>query len=215
MSLFESLPANVTTKKPKKFLHNLSRSPANWCPNPQIRPVIDPERTMTLQLASFLVLALAWQTPPPSLGSELSFSPPVIGSTLINSYRQSETEYSAGHRGVDYQVELGQGVFAPSNGQVHFVGRVVNRQLISLAHENNLLSSFEPVCSTLQKGDRVNAGDLIGEVCEAEENYQQHCEEIFCLHFSIRRNGEYLSPLWFTGELPPSRLLPWKDPEQL
>jgi murein DD-endopeptidase MepM/ murein hydrolase activator NlpD len=173
--------------------------------------VIQPERLASLQLASFVVLALTWQIPSPSLGREPQLESPVVGSALINSYRQSETEYSAGHRGVDYQVELGQGVFAPADGLVHFVGKVVDRQLISIAHEGELLTAFEPVCSMLELGDRVSKGDLIGEICEADESYQPHCEEIFCLHFSIRRNGEYLSPLWFTGELAPSRLLPWID----
>jgi murein DD-endopeptidase MepM/ murein hydrolase activator NlpD len=175
--------------------------------------VIEPKRIAVLQLASFLVLALAWQTPAPSLGSEQTLTPPVIGSPLVNSYRQSETEYSEGHRGVDYQVQLGQGVFTPGDGQVHFVGKVVNRQLISISHEGGLLSAFEPVCSHLQLGDRVSKGDLIGEICEADDSYQPHCEDMFCLHFSIRKNGHYLSPLWFTGELTPSRLLPWIEPE--
>jgi murein DD-endopeptidase MepM/ murein hydrolase activator NlpD len=174
--------------------------------------VIQPERLATLQLASFLVLSLSWQLPTPSLGSQQRLESPVVGSVLINSYRQSETEYSAGHRGVDYQVELGQGVFAPSDGEVHFVGKVVDRQIISLSHDGELLSAFEPVCSTLTKGERVSRGDLIGEVCEADQSYRPHCEQMFCLHFSIRKNGEYLSPLWFTGELTPSRLLPWIDP---
>lgn len=177
--------------------------------------MIEPQRLVILQLASFLLLALSWQTPAPSLGSERKFLTPVIGASLINSYRQSETEYSAGHRGVDYQVELGQGVFAPSHGQVHFVGKVVNRQLISIAHDNDLLSSLEPVCSTLQKGEIVSAGDLIGEICEGDESYQRHCEEFTCLHFSMRKHGQYLSPLWFTGDLSPSRLLPWLDPDNL
>ena len=118
--------------------------------------MIEPERIATLQLASFLVLALTWQIPIPSLGSQQQLESPVVGSALINSYRQSETEYSAGHRGVDYEVELGQGVFAPSDGQVHFVGKVVDRQLISLSHEGELLSAFEPVCSKLQLGDLVS-----------------------------------------------------------
>ncbi len=177
--------------------------------------MIEPERIATLQLASFLVLALAWQLPSPSLGSQKQIESPVVGSALINSYRQSETPYSAGHRGVDYGVELGQGVFAPSDGQVHFVGKVVNRKLISLSLDSGLLSAFEPVCSNLKLGELVSRGDLIGEICEADESYQPHCEDVFCLHFSIRKNGEYLSPLWFTGELSPSRLLPWVNPDEL
>ncbi len=177
--------------------------------------MIQPERLATLQLASFLVLALTWQLPTPSLGSQKLLESPVVGSALINSYRQSETEYSAGHRGVDYQVQLGQGVFAPADGQVHFVGKVVDRQLISISHEGELLSAFEPVCSRLNVGEQVSTGDLIGEICEADDSYQPHCEDMFCLHFSIRKNGQYLSPLWFTGELTQSRLLPWIDPEEL
>jgi murein DD-endopeptidase MepM/ murein hydrolase activator NlpD len=177
--------------------------------------VIEPGRLTTLQLASFVVLALAWQFPAPSLGSEKQLVSPVVGSRLINEYRQSETEYSAGHRGVDYEVVLGQAVFAPAAGKVHFIGKVVNRQLISLSHEEGLLSAFEPVCSQLELGAEVAKGELIGEVCEADETYQQHCEQLFCLHFSIRKNGKYLSPLWFTGELSESRLLPWIEPNKL
>ena len=177
--------------------------------------MIASERLAILQLASFLALALTWQIPSPSLGSQQQIESPVVGSALINSYRQSETEYSAGHRGVDYEVKLGQGVFAPADGRVHFVGKVIDRQLISLAHDGELLSAFEPVCSQLNLGDVVSKGDLIGEICAADESYQPHCEDMFCLHFSIRKNGEYLSPLWFTGELSQSRLLPWIDPEQL
>lgn len=177
--------------------------------------MIDPKRHAAIQLATFLVLALTWQLPAPSLGKTQQLTPPVVGSALINSYRQSETEYSAGHRGVDYEVELGQGVFAPAAGTVHFVGKVVDRQLISLSHQGQLLTAFEPVCSTLKRGQEVKQGDLIGEVCEADISYDQHCYRVFCLHFSIRKNGEYLSPLWFTGELTPSRLLPWVEPEDL
>ena len=174
--------------------------------------MIEPERTTLLQLGAFVVIALTWQVPTPSLGVEISMNAPVVGSVVVNDYRQSETPYSAGHRGIDYETSLGQGVFAPANGKVHFVGKVVNRQLISLAHESELLSAFEPVCSHLSEGEQVAAGQLIGEVCEGDSSYDPHCKPMTCLHFSVRKNGEYLSPLWFTGELRPSRLLPWTEP---
>jgi murein DD-endopeptidase MepM/ murein hydrolase activator NlpD len=103
-------------------------------------------------------------------------------------------------------------VFAPAEGKVHFVGEVVNRQLISLDHSQELLSAFEPVCSQLNEGDSVVSGQLIGEVCEGEASYDPHCQPSICVHFSVRKNGEYLSPLWFTGELTPSRLLQWIEP---
>ena len=174
--------------------------------------MIEPDRASLLQLASFLALALSWQLPTPSLGAEVQFSTPLVGSEIIREYRQSEIPFSAGHRGIDYEATLGQGVFAPADGQVHFVGKVVNRQLISLDHGQVLLSAFEPVCSQLTEGESVVSGQLIGEVCEGEASYDLHCQPNICMHFSVRKHGEYLSPLWFTGELTPSRLLPWIDP---
>ena len=177
--------------------------------------MIEPQRLAVLPLASFLILSLSWQISSPSQAGQSQFSPPVVGSSVIQHYRQSETPYTEGHRGVDYEVALAQGVFAPADATVHFVGTVVNRQLISLSHEGQLLSSFEPVCSRLKKGESVQKGQLIGEVCEGDETYQPHCERRICLHFSIRRDGEYLSPLWFTKELEHSRLLPWVEPAQL
>ena len=177
--------------------------------------MIEPERLALLQLGSFLALALSWEIPAPSLGSESPMTPPIVGSSVVKQFRQSETPYSAGHRGVDYEVVLAQGVFAPADATVHFVGKVVNRQLISLSHDEKLLSSFEPVCSKLAEGEAIKQGQLIGEICEGDASYDPHCEPEVCLHFSIRKNDEYLSPLWFTGELSPSRLLPWIEPVTL
>jgi murein DD-endopeptidase MepM/ murein hydrolase activator NlpD len=174
--------------------------------------VIEPDRISLLQLASFLAVALSWQLPAPGLGAEKTMDSPLVGSTVVREYRQSETPYSAGHRGIDYEATLGQAVFAPAAGKVHFVGKVVNRQLISLDHGQLLLSAFEPVCSQLTEGESVVSGQLIGEVCEGEASYDLHCETTICLHYSVRKSGEYLSPLWFTGELTPSRLLPWIEP---
>jgi murein DD-endopeptidase MepM/ murein hydrolase activator NlpD len=174
--------------------------------------VIEPQKIAALQLAGFLTLSLTWLVPSPSLGSQPGWSSPVIGSELVNSYLAPDTTYGAGHRGVDYQVTLGQGVFAPADATVSFVGKVVDRPVLSLSHQGQVVSSYEPVCSSLAIGQEVVAGDLVAEVCEAEQGYVQHCLAVLCLHFSTRQDGEYLSPLWFTGELAPSILLPWIEP---
>jgi murein DD-endopeptidase MepM/ murein hydrolase activator NlpD len=174
--------------------------------------MIEPQRIAALQLAGFLTLSLTWLVPSPSLGSQRAWISPVVGSELVSSYRSPETPYGPGHRGVDYQVSLGQGVFAPADGTVSFVGKVVDRPVVSLSHQGNLVSSFEPVCSSLVVGQEISAGELVAEVCEADQEYLQHCSERLCLHFSTRKDGQYLSPLWFTGDLSPSVLLPWIEP---
>ena len=127
---------------------------------------------------------------------------------LINQYRQPNSDYSAGHRGVDYLVKEGQLVLAPADGFVWFSGKVVNRNLLSLVHEGGYLSEFEPACTDLQKGEPIFAGQEIGWVCQPDNDYLKHCQSAICLHFSLRRQGAYLSPLIFIGGLNPSRLLP-------
>ncbi|MFM7013459.1 MAG: M23 family metallopeptidase [Actinomycetota bacterium] len=174
--------------------------------------MIDPRLLKTFQLGLFLVLSVAMVPPKAAFSLERDWEPPVIGSALIRSYLQSQTPYGPGHRGVDYAAKIGQGVFAPASGVVHFSGRVVDRAVISIEHPGNLISAFEPVCSNLREGDKVAKGDLIGEVCQPLDDYQPHCNEMLCLHFSARAQGEYLSPLWLTGELRPARLLPWVEP---
>ncbi len=173
---------------------------------------MQPHKMLTLQLAGFLTMSLAWLSPAPSLGSQPSWLPPLVGSELVNSYLAPDSPYGAGHRGVDYEVALGQGVFAPANATVSFVGLVVDRPVLSLSHNGKTISSYEPVCSSLTVGEQVAAGELVAEVCEPDKGYVPHCSDKLCLHFSTRQNGEYLSPLWFTGELSPSVLLPWIEP---
>jgi murein DD-endopeptidase MepM/ murein hydrolase activator NlpD len=146
---------------------------------------------------SIEVSSLVWRVP---------LAPPVH---LINQFRQPSSDYSAGHRGVDYQVSLGEAVFAPADGLVWFIGRVVNRNVVSLKHGSGILTEFEPVCSTLSPGETVAMGQVIGLVCDANASYRQHCPAARCLHFSLRFEGHYLSPLALIGGLNPSRLLPY------
>lgn len=130
---------------------------------------------------------------------------------LVNQYRQPSSEYSAGHRGVDYRVSLNQTVFAPSDGQVSFAGVVVDRPLLSLRHPGGEITEFEPLCTDLKVGDLVRRQEPIGWVCDPNASYRQHCQHVRCLHFSMRKNDWYLSPLALIGGLNPSRLLPLED----
>lgn len=130
---------------------------------------------------------------------------------LINPYRQPNSDYSAGHRGIDYRVFDGQTVFAPTDAKVWFVGKVVDRSVLTLRTDSGDLVSFEPVCSELRPADRVKNGQSIGAVCAADKSYRQHCDGQLCLHFSLRGPAGYLSPIVRIGSYSPTVLLPLKD----
>lgn len=136
---------------------------------------------------------------------------PVEGSIrVLIQFRAPATPYSAGHRGVDLAASLGDPVLAPAAGVVRFAGRVVNRPLVSLAHDDDLISSLEPVDPIVEEGQRVAAGQQIGWVSEADDGAASHCSD--CLHFGVRRHGSYLSPLALLGGVPRAVLLPLELP---
>lgn len=171
-----------------------------------------PKRLQKITLSCLISMAiLTWLQAEAVVGQPLPASPwnPPLESPvrLVNQYRQPNSDYSAGHRGVDYLVQPGQPVMAPADGAVWFAGRVAQRPVLSLQHQGGLLTEFEPVCTDLSKGEAVFAGQQIGFVCPANTDYVPHCTAANCLHFSLRSQGQYLSPLIFIGGLNPSRLL--------
>jgi murein DD-endopeptidase MepM/ murein hydrolase activator NlpD len=127
---------------------------------------------------------------------------PVSGAhALARPYVAPAGPYGAGHRGIDLRAPLGASVLAPADGVVHFAGFVVDRPVLSLEHADGVLSSFEPVQTTLVAGDRVTRGQLIGTLLPG------HCASP-CLHLGVRVDGQYVNPLLFLGGVGWSVLYP-------
>jgi len=127
---------------------------------------------------------------------------------IIRPYVAPATPYSAGHRGIDIAADDDDAaamVRSPADGVVHFSGVVVDRPVLSIRHDGGLLSSYEPVVTDLVVGDAVARGDPIGTVIPG------HCSTL-CLHFGVRRDGEYLSPLVLLGGIPRAVLLRTRRP---
>lgn len=130
---------------------------------------------------------------------------------LDRDFRAPETQYSPGHRGVDLMVLEDEPVSTPVTGEVAFVGKVVNRMVLTIRGYDGYLASFEPLCASVELNQEVQAGEVVGAWCEPEESYRSHCQQT-CIHLSARKNGEYLNPLWLMGLIEPSRLMPLDEP---
>lgn len=158
-----------------------------------------------IKLLLVLTIAIQGLLTPPSVAEIWAEPIPYLYENLEEDYLSPVSEYGTGHRGIDFHVTSTQSVQAPANGTVHFVGKVVNRQLITIKTDSGKLASFEPVCSTLKVGQRVHAGQPIGFRCSGDESYEAHCES--CIHASARDNFGYLSPLHMMGQKSHSELL--------
>ena len=143
---------------------------------------------LALALAALIALAPPWGWPVDA------------PYDIVRPYLAPATAFSAGHRGVDLAAPSGA-VYAPADGVVHFAGTVVDRPLLSIEHPGGVLSSYEPVTTTLRRGDPVQRGQPIGAVEPG------HCASP-CLHFGVRVNGQYRSPLAWLGGGEPAVLLP-------
>ena len=120
---------------------------------------------------------------------------------ITRPYLAPPTPYAAGHRGIDIRAAAGSPVLAPDDGVVHFAGLVADRPVLSIAHGGGVLSSFEPLQSSLIAGDPVRRGEVIGTLLAG------HCAAP-CLHLGARIGGEYANPLVFLGGVRWSVLLP-------
>jgi murein DD-endopeptidase MepM/ murein hydrolase activator NlpD len=143
--------------------------------------------------------ATAADADPAPLGSYLA---PVTPLRLLHAFDPPPERWLAGHRGVDLAADVGQQVLAPRAGVVSFVGKVVDRGVLTIAHSDGRRSSFEPVSSDLTVGDRIAAGQLVGEI-SAERS---HCGTA-CLHWGVREGDVYINPLDVLSGYGPVRLI--------
>jgi murein DD-endopeptidase MepM/ murein hydrolase activator NlpD len=165
-------------------------------------------RTTFALLFAVGALLIHAQSEPANASKDGAWRAPVNEPQLVSEFRQPTSDWSAGHRGVDYLVTNGQQVFAPYKGEVTFAGVVVDRSVVTITHANGVKSSVEPVCPAVSNGDYLEVGQVIGSVCRTGD-YESHCGFETCLHFSTRSENGYLSPLALIGGLSPSRLKPW------
>lgn len=123
---------------------------------------------------------------------------------VLRAFEAPAGPYGPGHRGVDLGGTPGQSVRAAAAGTVVFAGQVAGRGVISVDHASGLRTTYEPVTPVVTSGQRVTAGEVLGQLMPGHPG----CTAAACLHWGVRRGGEYLDPLGLlgTGRV---RLLPW------
>jgi murein DD-endopeptidase MepM/ murein hydrolase activator NlpD len=113
--------------------------------------------------ALILSLAFSLGVLVPVTATEPRWAWPVHGShQILRPFLAPSTQYSAGHRGID--IAASGAVYAPADGVVHFAGFVVDRDVLSIAHSGGVLSSYEPVLSSVPAGAAVRRGQVIGQL---------------------------------------------------
>ncbi len=117
---------------------------------------------------------------------------PLSGSPVVQrGFDPPTVAWGSGHRGIDLAAKPGDVVLAAADGRVAFVGSIAGKPVISLDH-GPVRTTYEPVISTLQVGERVALGQVIGQVGQGG-----HCRA--CLHWGLREGKKYLNPLLLLG----------------
>lgn len=191
-------------------------------PHPALKPVWRPRharqapgaslsrRARTTAAALLVVASAAVLACPATAGGatgRLVLSSPVAPVAVQRLASLPQQPWVAGHRGVDLKAIVGAPVTAPADGVVSYVGFVVDRPVISIRHDQGLVTSLEPVDSTLAVGDTVVRGQTVGVVADA----QRHCGQKACVHWGLRLNGTYVDPLDYLEGFGPIGLLPVGD----
>ncbi|MDO0925508.1 M23 family metallopeptidase [Streptomyces sp. TG1A-8] len=167
-----------------------------------------------LRAAPLLAAAVALLTPPARAQPPPPAPPPPprapvpavarawpvgVRPTVVRGWEPPATAYGPGHRGVDLDAAPGTPVRAVAAGRVAYAGRVAGRGVVSVELAGtDLRTTYEPVLPSVEKGERVAAGEVVGTV----ERTGPHCRAT-CVHWGLLRGGAYLDPL----SLLPSRLL--------
>lgn len=173
-------------------------------------PVVAPRRGVWVVALLTLTLVMGGSAPasarvvvgsPPYEGAAWTW--PVAGIRVVtNPFRAPPQPWAAGHRGMDVLADPEAEVSAPEAGVVAFVGTVVDRPLLTIAHEDGLVTTLEPVSSELSPGDLVAAGEVVGTLASGGHSAPG------TLHLGVRWHGVYINPMLFYGGVARAVLLP-------
>jgi murein DD-endopeptidase MepM/ murein hydrolase activator NlpD len=148
---------------------------------------------MLLARAAALSLLVLASVAAPARGGDGSWSWPLDEPNGEHSVEATfdppDTEYSAGHRGIDLPGRAGEPVRAVAPGRIAFAGSVAGVGVVTVDHGAER-STYQPVDPQVRRGDTVETGDVLGHL----RAVGSHCASA-CLHLGRLQAESYLDPL--------------------
>ncbi|MDO5080355.1 M23 family metallopeptidase [Buchananella hordeovulneris] len=142
-----------------------------------------------------------WEQPGPDLpplpapARRVRYRKPVPGG-VVRPFSLPAHRWLPGHRGVDLAAAAGSPVHAAGDGTVAFAGVVAGKPVVSLDHADGIRTTYEPVVASVQAGQAVRRGQVIGILQPG------HLPDGDALHWGARRGRDrYLDPLTLLREL--------------
>ncbi|WP_030163600.1 MULTISPECIES: M23 family metallopeptidase [Actinomycetes] len=135
----------------------------------------------------------------PASAPSRGFTWPLIPTPqVLRTFEPPTQRWLPGHRGVDLAATSGATVYSAGDGVVHFAGPVAGKPVVSIRHPDGLLTTYEPVKSSVRAGMPVAHGSPIGVLEPGHEGCARPC-----LHWGARRgagtSATYLDPLALLG----------------
>ncbi|MGO3041241.1 M23 family metallopeptidase [Ancrocorticia populi] len=109
---------------------------------------------------------------------------------VIRKFNNPSERWLPGHRGVDLEMSEAADIKAAASGTVVYAGRLSDRNVVSIEHQNGLRTTYEPVTPTVKKGESVARGQVIGQLDPG------HLAGSWVLHWGAKYSGDrYINPL--------------------
>ena len=134
----------------------------------------------------------------------VTYMAPVPGA-VVRGFDPPQTQFGAGHRGVDFAAAPGATVRAAADGVVTYAANLAGRGVIVVQHADGIRTEYEPVRPAVRVAAQVARGSVLGYV----QGQHVGCAPGACLHWGARRGAIYLDPLSLLGGLGVVRLVPW------
>lgn len=113
---------------------------------------------------------------------------------ILRAFDVGEHNWLPGHRGVDLAMAVDDPVLAAADGTVMYAGKLNDRELVSIEHDDGVRTTYEPISPVVKKGQAVTRGEIIGHVAD------DHCVISSCLHWGAKKGSDtYINPLSLLG----------------